>query len=157
MRSLQGLKNVIQIFLVTVLTGALLTGCSSLTGSMLEKPQVELKAVNLRNITAQGTTVVFVLNLKNPNSRELPLDGLNYSVDLAGKHFAEGAIAETVVLPARDENQVEVPLDVTYAKVFSGLAQMLEGRSLDYALRGQAKFSVFSIPFEKKGALKLIE
>lgn len=133
------------------------SGCSSLTESLLQKPEVDLKGITLRDTNLQGTTVVFVLNLKNPNARDLPLDGLTYQVDLGGKHFADGRLEEKVRIPAKGESQVEVPLTVAYSKVFSGLAQMLEGRSLDYALRGNAKFSVFSIPFEEKGDLKLTE
>lgn len=134
----------------------LVAGCA-LSGKLLEKPTVSLEEVSARDTNLTGTTLVFRLNLKNPNAIDLPLDDLTYQVFLNGNFFAEGRTDKKVRIPARGESDVEIPLAVQYTKVLSGLGRVLRGEDMDYRLKGDAKFAAFSIPFEKAGDLKLLK
>lgn len=133
----------------------LVAGCGTLAERIIRKPEVEIGRVYSKDATLTGSTVVFVLNLKNPNAFDLPLSSLDYEVVLGGEEFARGTLDRGVNLPANGQTAVEVPLSVEYAKVASGVLQALSGRPVAYVVKGHAGFSALTVPFEEKGELRL--
>lgn len=146
--------------LVIALAGAVagssvLTGCSAIGKQLIEKPKVSLKSVNLKEVGAQGATVVFGIEVDNPNSIALKVDALRYDVEIGGKALASGRLEEAASVPAKDKAVVLVPVPVKYADVFSSLGSFLSDGKSQYRVRGEATFGIFDIPFDQTGELKL--
>jgi LEA14-like dessication related protein len=145
----------VAMLLLILSTLCLGTSCSSLVGKAVEKPKIDLDHVAVRDTNLNGTTAVFFVRVQNPNSFALKVDDIAYRVFLAGEEFAKSSTGQTTTVPAKGESLVEIPLPVSYAKVVGGLQALLMSKPVDYRIEGDAKMSLFSIPFKKEGKLEL--
>jgi hypothetical protein len=59
--------------------GVALAGCSS-----TKAPTFRVAGVQMREATAQGTELLFIIEASNPNSKEIPLFEASYGVALGG-------------------------------------------------------------------------
>ena len=60
----------------------LAAGCSNVN---LQKPTASVTAMNLQDADANGFTMNFDVDIKNPNSIALPLSAADYKLGLAGR------------------------------------------------------------------------
>jgi LEA14-like dessication related protein len=95
----------------------------------------------------------------NPNSRELPIKGITYRIEVNDAELANGASDTPFVVPAMGEAEFDVNLTANLA---SALSQILgkKGSSdqLDYRLIGSVALSsgfLRRIPFDERGSVKL--
>jgi LEA14-like dessication related protein len=130
------------------------TGCSSLFGT-LEKPKVNLKHVYPKDSTMTGTTLVFVLDVENPNNKDLKVESVAYKVFISGKELGHGSIDKQIVVPAKKSAELSVPLPVKYQDILNNLGDILLAREVPYKIEGNAKISYFNIPFTKEGKVEL--
>ncbi len=142
-----------KIFLL--LLWGLLCGCSSLQRNFTEKPKVELDHVYLRDPSLTGATIMVVLEVSNPNKVDLKVDEVNYEIFLDQKFFSKAKTAKAVLVPAGGTEKVELPLPIEYSQFVRGAKKLLFGEKLEYRIKGNAKVSLFSIPFEQTGSFGL--
>lgn len=136
---------------VTVLWGA---GCASLSG-YAEEPKVSLQEVYPRDISFSGATLVFVVNVENPNGKEIKLKEVAYKVFVSGQELTEAKTEKEVLVPAKGSANVELPLPVQYSRILTKLSDIVVARELSYRIEGSAKMSFFRIPFSKEGKVEL--
>jgi LEA14-like dessication related protein len=92
--------------------------------------------------------------VRNPNSIELPVNGLDVDMELAGEPFAHGVSARQFVVPAGGE--AEFDMNVT-ANAMNALLRIAgEGKSgeIEYRLKGKLSTKVGmlrTIPFDERG------
>lgn len=137
------------------LTFLLLCSCASFWGSVLEKPKVELDHISVKDANLRGTTLVFVVSVDNPNKVDLKVDQINYKVFVNDKELTQAKTEKTVNVPAQSKANVEIPLPIEYSKIFTDLKELMFAESATYKIEGDAKLSLFTIPFSKKGEFKL--
>lgn len=137
------------------LTLLLLCSCASFWGSVLEKPQVELDHIKVKDASLKGTTLVFVVSVDNPNKVDLKVDQINYKVFVNEKEITQAKTDKAVNVPAQSKANVEIPLPIEYNKIFTDLKELMFAESATYKIEGDAKLSLFTIPFTKKGEFKL--
>lgn len=141
------------IFLISVTT--LTVSCSSMLNKLVKEPKVELSHVNVTDPTLTGAKLIFVLAVENPNPADIKVDELNYRLYFSEKEFSSAKITKTLTVPANSKANVEIPVPIEYAQVIPGLRQLLTTSKLPYRIAGSAKLSVFNVPFDKKGEIKL--
>lgn len=121
----------------------------------------EVSFVSLRAIEASVFEQKLEVRLKvrNPNRIELPVNGLDVDVELAGEPFAHGTSAREFVIPA--EGEAEFDMNVT-ANAASALLRIAGGdyRSGEIGYRLTGKLStrigmLRTIPFEQAGELPI--
>lgn len=132
------------------------TGCSSLE-KIVQKPKVEFDHVTLKDSDLNSTTAVFVVKVENPNDIDIKVNDIAYTVFLSGQEFAKANTGKVINVPAKGHSMVEIPLPVQYSKLVGGLQSLLTNKPVDYRIEGDAKLSLFSIPFKKEGEFKLRE
>ena len=144
-------------FFVSILTVAAMTlaGCAFFKSRYGQKPEVKLYGIYLQDATLVEATVVFVLNVKNPNKMDLNIDDVDYEVLLDGKSFAKAEFNSKTKIPAEGEAQVQIPMPLNYAKLIGGLGGLLSGQDVNYNVTGKAKVSGFSVSFDEKGKINL--
>lgn len=130
-------------------------GCESFKKAYLQEPKAELKEVQIRDASFAEATLIFVLEVKNPNKAELKISDVSYQTFLNDEFFGEAKVSKTQIIPAEQTGIVELPLQVLYSKVAGGLVKILKGESVDYRIKGDAKVSAFRIPFDKSGKLNI--
>jgi LEA14-like dessication related protein len=144
---------------VSVLFGALTIGsvirCASIAEKVVEKPTVQLKQVSVAEVNTAGATLVFFIEVKNPNPFSLKVDAVKYEVELESKAFGRGQLEHPAEVPARGEGVVEIRLPVLYKDLFASLMDLLQKKSSHYHLRGEAQFGIISIPLESRGEFKI--
>lgn len=127
-------------------------GCASL---QLQSPTVDLINIDLNSPTFNDATLIFNLNVKNPNSVEVKIDQVNYSVNLNNKPFSSGSLKQIVTLPAKGVAKVAVPVPIKYSDLSDSVAGLIQSGSTPYQISGNVKMGLLSIPFNEKGDLKL--
>ena len=133
----------------------LLSACASFWGTVLEKPKVDLERVSFKDANLKGGTLVFLVNVENPNRVAIKVDEISYKVFVNNKELSRAKTDKAVNVPGNSKAQVEVPLPIEYSKIFSDLKELMFAESTTYKIEGDAKFPLFSVPFSKEGHLKL--
>lgn len=139
----------------------LMVGLSACSGTGL--PDAELPDVSLAGLSfaepglfEQGFTLQ--LRLKNPNAFDIPVQALNFALDVNGASFANGLSNQDFVLPASAE--IVVPIDVAIATedLIQRVLAIGAGRRLDYQLTGAVEIDSWfaaPVPFDRSGKLAL--
>lgn len=137
----------------------LLSGCAAWReGFDLEQPRVDLVDLRVLDMGLMQQRYAVVLNVQNPNSREIPVQGLSYQLKLAGEPFAHGVSAKSFTLPAYGETQLEVELTTNLVTTVRRVQALLENdeQSLSYDFSGKIDVArIGKIPFQNEGELSL--
>lgn len=127
----------------------------------LKTPEVSF--VSLRPVQASvfEQRLEVRMKVRNPNSIELPVNGLDIELELAGEPFARGESAREFVVPALGE--AEFDMNVT-ANAVTALLKIADtghkSKPIDYRLKGKLSTRIGllrTIPFEETGNLPLAE
>ncbi len=143
---------------VALLALSLLTGCVS---SQFEAPK--LSVVNVGMVSADIFSQQFRIRLhvQNPNSRELPIKGIEYELFLQGDSFAEGMSNQPFVVPALGEAEFDTVISTNFMSSVGRLLSKLnssDGNQVQYAFVGKVhltKGMVRKIPFSEQGMVEL--
>lgn len=144
-------------YFLSILTLALAfstVGCG-LLDKVVEKPKVTLDNVGLKEITGSGATVIFGVKVDNPNPFSIQVDKLDYNLEIGGKPFSKGLIETPSKVAANGSSVINIPVAVRYSDLFSSIADLVSKGSRPYRIFGNAQLSLFNIPFDHKGELKL--
>lgn len=133
--------------------------CSSISRAVITKPKVDLHHVAVKDLSTSGATLVFSVQVENPNPFALKVDSVRYEVEIDGKPLGHGELEKPASVEAHDKSLVEIPLPVLYRDLFARLSDMLQvlqqKKISQYHLKGEAKFGLMSVPIDSKGEIQL--
>ena len=138
---------------------ALLSACA--LAPRFIAPRLSIAGVQLEGGDLFEQRLKVRMHVENPNPRALPVQGLEYTLEVAGEPFASGAATASFVVPAMGEAEFDMNVRTNLAgTVMKLLARGSEGRgqSLDYRLTGKVSLSAGlrrSIPFDERGSFRL--
>lgn len=139
------------------LTGILLIqGCATMKD--FEPPSVNIASVRLQDATLLEQRYRLQLRIQNPNTVELPIDGLSYEVEINGKPFAKGLSNRAVTVPGYGSELMEVEGTSTLFDVLRQLADLQKGhaKAVQYHLKGKLGLRSGSrVPFDYQGEIEL--
>ena len=132
-----------------------LSGCASMVQELMQAPQV--KGVQLKSFSAKDKSIVFAVDLYNPNSFTLPISGL--SGDMVLNQLTIGSLdAESDQnLAALSTQTITVPIALDTNALIEAAKSMLTDRQANYSFNGGVKTPVGKIPFSKSGELSVTE
>ncbi len=133
----------------------LLAACA---GIVPEPPSVRLADLRLLGGSLLVQDLEVDLRLGNPNNSDLPLEGLQFELEVNGRPLAEGYSNEAVLLPRLAEVTVPVRASVTLLDLMRQIMALGEDERLAYRLSGKAFIAGFpgrGIPFAVEGDLGL--
>ncbi len=141
---------------------ALIAAACSLFTPKFEKPHLSVVAITIGKSDFFAQHLGVRLRVANPNDRALPVEGLSYTLDVAGQEAAHGASSASFVVPPMGE--AEFDMDVT-ANLAGTLLRLLLARSdaahsgrVEYHIAGKVTLSrgmLRSIPFDERGTIAL--
>ncbi len=141
------------------LLGLLLSACAGV-GSVVEKPRISLAGLDVEGMGLFEQRFAVVLRVSNPNDFSVTLDGVDFSLDLNGEHFASGMSREAVTLPRMGNATVKLRV-TTRLDTLLKQARTLQSRDkpLGYQLTGKVYGAWIpgGIPFERKGELPALK
>jgi len=132
-----------------------LASCSGLS----KAPEISLAGVDLVGFGLIEQRFVLRLAIRNPNDVDLSVAGLNFELELDGKHFAKGASEKSLVIEKHGEAVLEVMSVSRLANVLKLMGEARkEGREkLAFRIYGSAEIDgVGRIPFERMGEIPVL-
>jgi LEA14-like dessication related protein len=137
-----------------------LAGCSVIPAD-LKTPEVSFVSLRAVEASVFEQRLEVRMKVRNPNSIELPVNGLDVDLELAGEPFAHGVSAREFVVPALGE--AEFDMNVT-ANAMTTLLKIVGGehksKEIDYRIKGKLSTRLGllrTIPFDEAGTLPLAE
>jgi LEA14-like dessication related protein len=125
----------------------------------LEAPKLSVVSLQLQGGDIFSQRVLVRMRVFNPNARELPIDGLTYTIEVNDAELGNGGTAAPFTVPAMGEAEFDMQFTANLA---GALARLLTRRNssetLDYRLRGNVALSsgfLRRIPFDERGSVKL--
>ena len=146
-----------RIFLAAAAALPLLSGCSVLP--KLEAPHLSVVALKIQSADIFSQRLQLRMRVQNPNARELPVEGISYTVELDGAELGQGLTNQPFVVPAMGEAEFDVQFTANLAGTLAKLLSRRGSRdSVEYRLVGKVALSsgfLRRIPFEERGSVKL--
>jgi LEA14-like dessication related protein len=130
----------------------MISGCGvrQLAKGELLPPEVRFKGLGLQPPTNQGLPLTLVLALENPNPTTIRVLGYDYEVRVAGQSVAQGVGNQPVILPARGETTVTVPVVLRLRNIPGLLPNLLQGKKIPVEIAGGLRLPQtlgFRVPF----------
>lgn len=91
-------------------------GCATLRGYK-EPPRVTLVSIRPLDMTLLEQRYALQLRILNPNDVALPLQGMDYRIEINGSEFAYGVSRQSVTVPAHGEAMLDVTVSSTLLDV----------------------------------------
>ncbi|MBU1169082.1 MAG: LEA type 2 family protein [Proteobacteria bacterium] len=121
-------------------------------------PQVSLGRVEIKSMSFANASVVFVLDMVNDNPFPIMMDGLNYTIRLAGNELAGGSTKAVQPLGQNSKSTIDIPLTLSVLKMGKSVLNLLTGSSSEYEISGAMQFQVPKLgikefAYSKKGTV----
>lgn len=148
-------------YLALLVAMVLLAGISGCAGLFrpVESLQVNLADLRLQDATLFEQRFVLVLRIQNPNSFAIPVEGVQYSLDLDNEEFARGVSSTKVEIPALGSGLVEVEAVSTTLALIRQLGRLGaqgEKAPMAYRVRGVVHaLRLRNIAFDQQGEIDL--
>lgn len=130
--------------------------CASLT---LKPPSVTIVDIDVIEATLFEQRFAFTLRVQNPNSRDIPLTGLSFEVELNDRPFARGVSDRAVTVPRFGEEILQVTAVSSLTGILRQINQWTRGEErtvLSYRIRGTLSTGFFGgLNFDEKGVVEL--
>lgn len=155
-----GLARVARAVACGVLLAAGLAGCA-LFAPKLEKPELSIVGVQVVDAQFMAQRFNVKVRVRNPNDRELPITGIEYTMQVAGEDFGRGMSAKSFVVPALGEAEFDMIVTTNLAGSLLKLLPRLQGagrEAIDYRIEGTVRTDLMflrRIPFTQKGTFAL--
>lgn len=128
----------------------------------LETPEVSFVGIRGLEASVFEQRLEVRMRVRNPNSIELPVNGLDVDVELADEPFAHGVSAREFVVPALGEAEFDM---IVTANAASALLKIVGGdrksrEEIGYRLKGKLSTRIGmlrTIPFDETGTLPLAD
>ncbi|MCH9699080.1 MAG: LEA type 2 family protein [Gammaproteobacteria bacterium] len=150
------IRQLIHTFLIALCF--FLASCSHFP-SRIEPPTITLAGIEPLNMTLFEQTYRLQLRVQNPNDFDLPLEAMNYVLELNGSRFANGVSREHVTVPAYDSAIIETEVISSTVSLFSQIQDFaLKGNgNFEYRLIGDVNVGNWDqrIPFDYDGQINL--
>jgi LEA14-like dessication related protein len=154
------MKQLLKQFMHIILAFSVLTlSACSILRSKIEPPTITLAGIEPLNMTLFEQTYMLKLRVQNPNDFDLPLEAMNYVLELNGSRFANGVSRTPVTIPAYDSAIIETEVISSLVSLFGQLQDFaLKGTgNMQYRLLGDVNIGNWDtrIPFDYDGELNL--
>jgi LEA14-like dessication related protein len=136
-----------------------LAGCS-LVAPKFNRPNVSVVSIEMRGGNLLQQNFAVKLNIQNPNTQALPVNGLHVELNVGGEEIASGVSDRAFVVPAFGESQFDMTIKANVALALIKLANKMDQHadSVDYDLTGAASINLpflRDLPFHQSGSLSL--
>ncbi len=142
-------------WLIPVLLLLLLPACLSW---FLEKPTFTLKDVAVSRISLTDIDFLFGIEVQNPNSFDLTLRALEYTIFFNDREVGIGRLDKEIRMAKASSTLVQIPFRADFRSLGDPVRLVLAGKALNYHIQGSAVLSAFlgskTVPFSKAGEIK---
>ncbi|MDD2318485.1 MAG: LEA type 2 family protein [Geobacteraceae bacterium] len=130
-----------------------LTACSM----AVQKPTVALKDVRFAGLNGDGISLNFLLDVTNPNTFDLPLQGYSYEVRLMTLPLARGESKDSLSFYGKTSTDMLIPVRVSYADILEIIKHNPGLKEIPYQLHANLNLGTplgaIAVPVTKGGTV----
>lgn len=135
-------------------------GACSLVAPKFNRPNVSVVSIDTRGGNLLQQTFAVKLNIQNPNSRSLPVNGVHVELTVGGEQIASGVSDRAFVVPAMGESEFDMTIKANVALALLKLAAKMDQHAdaIDYELTGAASIELpflRDLAFHQNGSFPL--
>jgi LEA14-like dessication related protein len=138
-------------------SAVLLAGCDVLP--KFETPQLSVISMKMQSADIFSQRMLVRMRVQNPNSRELPVKGISYRIEINDSELGQGLTNAPFVVPAMGEAEFDVQVTTNLAGMLGKLLSRRGSQDqVQYRLVGEVALSsgfLRRIPFDERGSVKL--
>jgi LEA14-like dessication related protein len=138
-------------------SAALLAGCDVLP--KFETPRLSVVSMKMQSADIFSQRMLVRMRVLNPNSRELPVKGISYRIEVNDSELGQGLTNVPFVVPAMGEAEFDVQVTTNLAGMLGKLLSRRGSQDqVQYRLVGEVALSsgfLRRIPFDERGSVKL--
>ena len=142
--------------LIILLFAMILGGCASMQ-SPLEAPHVSLTDLRILDATLFEQRYALKIRVQNPNPVALPINGMDFRLDINDVELGRGVSDKSVTVPAYGETVFEINLVSNFARIVNQIHALESGKgqSLHYRLSGGISVAdrLGKLPFDYQGEI----
>jgi len=122
----------------------------------LEPPKVSIVGVEVVSAELWMQHLKVRLQVHNPNERELPVTGVEYTIEIVGQEFGSGAATERFVVPSHGDAEFDSHVTTNLAAAVLKLVAHGPSVLVPYRLAGKVSLGegLGRVPFEEHASLK---
>ena len=134
------------------LCAALSAGCAHTQA--LESPKISVIGVQVVSGELWSQHLKVRLRLHNPNDRDLPVTGLEYTIEVAGQELGNGAATQSFVVPAHGDAEFDSTVITNLAAAALKLLSHGPRTLVPYRLAGKVSLGegLGRVPFEEQAS-----
>jgi len=118
---------------------ALGTGCAALN---VKEPTASIRSADVQDLTADGLTVNFNVDVQNPNSVSIPLSAAKYKLALGGVEVLSDEAKPDASIPANGSAPVKLPVHLSFQRLLNAeQAIASSGGDVPYSFDGSLEFT----------------
>jgi LEA14-like dessication related protein len=128
----------------------LLVVLPSCTSWFFEKPTFAFKEVSITRFSPADVNLLFGVEVKNPNSYDLNLLSVEYTISINDREVGKGKTDKEVKIGKVSSTLVQIPLQTDLGKLGDPLLLLFSGKELRYKIEGAAliKSTVGTVPYQ---------
>ena len=141
---------------VLALGALLLSGCAVLP--QFETPRLSVVSIQMQSADIFSQRLQVRMRVLNPNTRELPVKGIRYRIEVNDSELGQGLTNAPFVVPALGEAEFDVQVTTNAVGLLAKLLSRRKTEAIDYRLVGDVALSsglLRRIPFDERGSVKL--
>lgn len=141
--------------MVMVCAALLIGGCARLSQAW-KTPEIDLLAVQPKQIGFKKQSFIVTLRVKNPNDRTLPLKAMTYRLQLEGDELADGGVELDRQIPALGEEVVDIEVNTGLLDLMSRLPSLaLKRDDLEWKITGTVSVADgwVKLPYRYRGEI----
>jgi LEA14-like dessication related protein len=139
-----------------LVTAAGLAGCALF--AHWQTPELSVISIQLGHSDLWQQHLQVRMSVHNPNDRELPVEGLSYSLEVNGEECAHGESGASFVVPARGDAEFDMNITANAAAALLRMFAHGNAAPVQYRIHGKVQLSsglLRSVPFDQQGELPL--
>lgn len=119
-------------------------------------PEVGIRQVEAGAIPSEKRIgLVFFFRIDNPNAFDIPLENVEYDLQIGGVAIDKGIAGTKRMVPRGGAVEIDLPVSLD-ERNFPEVANHLRGSSrLDYVIRGEVRLGMGRIPYELSGPIQI--
>ncbi len=133
-----------------------LAGCSLF--AHWQTPTLSVMSIRLGHSDLFQQHLQVRMSVHNPNDRELPVEGLSYSLEVNGEEAAHGESGASFVVPAQGDAEFDMNVTANAAAALLRMFARGNAAPVEYRIHGKVQLSsglLRSVPFDQQGELPL--
>ena len=146
-----------RILILGALAMPAMFGCAALP--KFETPRLSVIALELQSADIFSQRMKVRMRVLNPNTRELPVKGIRYRIEVNDSELGQGLTNTPFVVPAMGEAEFDVQVTTNLAGMLGKLLSRRGSQdTLQYRLVGEVALTsgfLRRIPFDERGSVKL--